>query len=308
MNKRTVLISIFSGFAWGLVALLLAARAMGSSIWPGVLASPAIGAIVGLGSWKFRNLPTWGRLLVALVALYVAAALFGLAVGLHDFVVDARRSGVHRIEVENVFQSVLALVWGLTMTGYVLFLWPLAYFNFMFLWRQGTEEDWMKGVRTGIVLLSFLAAVPPAFAVEHSKSSRQDRQAEERRRPESDVRALLRLEDDWAKGLEPRDGALFNRLLAKGFVYTENDHTMGRDALLRQLTRGSDRVTEAHNEGMRVHPFGDTAVVTGWLVVRGRGSNGPFHRRYRFTDTWARPGGDWQIVAAHDYLEPEAKR
>jgi hypothetical protein len=148
----------------------------------------------------------------------------------------------------------------------------------------------------------------PAMAVEHPGTSTQDRNERVRQGPGSPTRALLRLEDDWAAGLVRRDGAMFRRLLAKGFIYTENDNMMGRDTLLRELTTGKDRVTEAHNEGMRVHSFGNTAVVTGWLVVRGRGPSGPFHRRYRFTDTWTRMDGNWQIVAAHDYLAPAGSR
>src|SRR5438034_8099776 len=116
------------------------------------------------------------------------------------------------------------------------------------------------------------------------------------------AQVLLRLEDDWAVGLTHRDAALFRRLLADGFIYTEDDRTVGRDDLLRDIVAGPDTVEAAHNEEMRVHPFGSTAVVTGWLVVRGRGASGPFDRRYRFTDTWLRRGERWQIVAAHDYL------
>src|SRR5712664_2551208 len=40
------------------------------------------------------------------------------------------------------------------------------------------------------------------------------------------------------------------------------------------------------------------------LVVRGRGANGAFDRRYRFTDTWVKRAGRWQIVAAQDYVAP----
>ena len=68
-------------------------------------------------------------------------------------------------------------------------------------------------------------------------------------------------------------------------------------------------VTDARNEGMEVHRFGSsTAIVTGWLVMRGRGPGGPFDRRYRFTDSWVRTGGRWRIVAAQDYLAPEGGR
>ncbi len=118
------------------------------------------------------------------------------------------------------------------------------------------------------------------------------------------AQVLLRLEDDWTVGLTHRDAALFRRLLADGFVYTEDDRTVGRDDVLRDVVAGPDTVESAHNEDMKVHRFGTTAIVTGWLVVGGHGSQGPFSRRYRFTDTWVRRGGRWQIVAAHDYLVP----
>ena len=127
--------------------------------------------------------------------------------------------------------------------------------------------------------------------------------------PDSDARVLLRLEDDWAVGLTRRDGALFRRLLADGFVYTEDDRTVGRDDVLHDVVGGPDTVETAHNEAMQVHRFGTTAIVTGWLVIAGHGAGGPFSRRYRFTDTWVRRGGGggggrWQIVGAHDYLVP----
>ena len=117
-----------------------------------------------------------------------------------------------------------------------------------------------------------------------------------------EARALLRLEDDWARALVRRDTATFQRLLAKGFVYTEDDRTMTREQVLHDVGSGSDTVTSAHNEEMHVHPFGTTAIVTGWLIVQGRGAGGQFDRRYRFTDTWVKRRGRWQIVGAHDYV------
>ena len=105
-----------------------------------------------------------------------------------------------------------------------------------------------------------------------------------------------------------RRAAVFRRLLADGFIYTEDDRTVGRDDVLHDVVAGLDTVTTAHNEAMRVHRFGATAVVTGWLVVGGHGPSGAFDRRYRFTDTWVSRDGHWQIVAAHDYLVPATHR
>jgi ketosteroid isomerase-like protein len=125
---------------------------------------------------------------------------------------------------------------------------------------------------------------------------------------DTEPRVLLRLEDEWALALIQRDAAVFRRLLADRFIYTEDDRTMSRDDVLHEVAAGADTVTAAHNEDMRVHRFGTTAVVTGWLVVAGKGPGGPFDRRYRFTDTWVKRGGGWQIVAAHDYLVPAPRR
>lgn len=117
---------------------------------------------------------------------------------------------------------------------------------------------------------------------------------------------LTRLENQWATGLVKRDRALFERLLAPGFVYTENDKLSRRGAVLHDVADGSDTVIAAHNEGMTVHQFGPTtSIVTGWLIVRGRSAGKPFLHRYRFTDTWVKGSAGWQIVAAQDYLAPK---
>jgi len=121
---------------------------------------------------------------------------------------------------------------------------------------------------------------------------------------DTEPRVLLRLEDEWALALIHRDAAVFRRLLADRFIYTEDDRTMSRDDVLHEIVAGADTVKSAHNEDMHVQRFGATAVVTGWLVVAGLRPGGPFDRRYRFTDTWVRRGARWQIVAAHDYLVP----
>lgn len=117
-------------------------------------------------------------------------------------------------------------------------------------------------------------------------------------------RELLKLEDGWASGLVRRDTAMFRRHLARDFVYTENADVMGKEDVIKSVT-GSDTVRWAGNEGMKVHVYGTTAVVTGILAMKGRGKDGAFDKRYRFTDTWKFIAGRWQIIAAQDYLIPK---
>ena len=114
----------------------------------------------------------------------------------------------------------------------------------------------------------------------------------------------IQLEDQWTSALVNRDARTFDRLLAPGFVYTEDATVMGRNDVIRSVS-GPDRIEWARNEGMRLHDFGDVQVITGVLHLRGRGKQGPFDRRYQFTDTWQRRTGRWQIIAAQDYLIPK---
>jgi hypothetical protein len=150
----------------------------------------------------------------------------------------------------------------------------------------------LRAVAKGIVVLVICA--PALLAQKKTKE------------PKPGSVELIRLENQWATGLVKRDRALFEKLLAPKFVYTEDDKLMRRADVLHEISAGTDTVTAARNEGMEVHEFGAvTAVVTGWLIVDGRGKSGPFTHRYRFSDTWVKRKAGWQIVAAQDYLVPK---
>ena len=119
------------------------------------------------------------------------------------------------------------------------------------------------------------------------------------------TRKLLQLEDDWGKALIRRDSAAFRRLLTDRFVYTENERVMTKAELIREVVSGSDTVTSAKNEGLKVYLYVDAAIVTGVLALEGRGKDGPFRRRFQFTDSWIFRNGRWQVAAAQDYLLPQ---
>jgi hypothetical protein len=99
-------------------------------VWGGIAVSPLIGALMGLLSIRFHTRTIPGQAVLALSSLYVAAALFGLAVGATDLAFGTNSEpGWHRIPSAVVLQSVVGLLWGLTFSGDVLFLWPLAWAN-----------------------------------------------------------------------------------------------------------------------------------------------------------------------------------
>ena len=114
----------------------------------------------------------------------------------------------------------------------------------------------------------------------------------------------LQREDEWTRALVARDPKVFDRLLAPGFVYTEDAGVMSRDDVIASAT-GEEITTWAGNEGMKVHDFGSTQIITGVLHVKGRNRSGPFDRRYAFTDTWQQRDGAWQLIGAQDYVIPK---
>jgi hypothetical protein len=141
----------------------------------------------------------------------------------------------------------------------------------------------MPDLKTLVVLLAFAVAAPA--------------------QTNPTARALVALEDGWARGVVRRDTAMFRRLLDPQFIYTEDSTVMNAEQVIASI-RDGDRVERATNSGMTVHDHGATAIVTGILRLQGRTKAGPFDRRYRFTDTWLRQGRTWRIIAAQDYLIP----
>lgn len=118
------------------------------------------------------------------------------------------------------------------------------------------------------------------------------------------ARELYRLEDRWCAALVARDAAFFRRNLHPDYVYSDERGTFTRDQVIAEQVGGTDTVTSAANENMRAHVHGGAAVVTGILVVRGRGAQGPFAHRYRYTDTWLHTPAGWQMIASQDYDIP----
>jgi ketosteroid isomerase-like protein len=163
----------------------------------------------------------------------------------------------------------------------------------------------MRLSRKVLALIACAAAAvgAPAGAQEHLARSGKESMAARA----STERTLFALEEEWTRALVRRDAATFDRLLAPGFVYTENDQVMTREELIRGVVSGSDTVQSAGNEDMRAYVHGATAIITGWLLAQGRGPSGPFNRRYRYTDTWLYRDGRWRVIAAQDYLVPERR-
>jgi len=149
----------------------------------------------------------------------------------------------------------------------------------------------------------FISAIVCLMSCNSSPKTNEDHAASNPAAVESSVEdQLLKLENDYAHALVKHDTAFFRKLLAPGFIYTENDSIYSRETVLNGLASVKNIVKDAHNEDMQVHLSGSTAVVTGWLMVIGSDGEENYFHKYRFTDTWIKSNDEWKIFAAQDYL------
>ena len=83
MGSRYYAVCAASGGVWGCIAYVIGYQSMPRSIiWGGIAVSSFIGLAIGTLYRPAFRLPHMARAAMSLLALYVSAALFGLAVGL----------------------------------------------------------------------------------------------------------------------------------------------------------------------------------------------------------------------------------
>jgi len=158
---RHLLLSALCGAAWGLLAVFAAGPHGNENLWGGLVASPFIGLGIGAATRRWLRLPVIARVFASLLSLTLAAAAFGLAVGLTDAFL---RGGPRRDGLEVVYEWVIAFVWGLAMTGLVAAFWPLALANHEILARIDRRRS--AGIAALLLAGSAFFAAPPASAGE----------------------------------------------------------------------------------------------------------------------------------------------
>ena len=121
--------------------------------------------------------------------------------------------------------------------------------------------------------------------------------------PEDDRRAVAALDVAYQAAVKRNDYATMDRILHPDFVLiTGNGRVYDREALFE-----SERVTTYEQQDetpgtQTVRVFGDTAVVTARLWIKGTGPSGAFDRTLWFSDTYVRTGDGWKYAFAQASL------
>ena len=117
--------------------------------------------------------------------------------------------------------------------------------------------------------------------------------------PTQDTEALLmKMERDAAAALTKKDFAGFAGVLSDDAVFTGPDGAVQTKAqLLGDIKSGALVIESTVISDMKVRVFGESAVATYTTTDKGKSKGRDISGRYRWTDTFVRRGGKWQIVA-----------
>ena len=149
----------------------------------------------------------------------------------------------------------------------------------------------MRLMIAGVLMLAMIPFV--------SSQTTKQKVSEESKEPQE----LKRLEDEWLSTYLRGDKATFDRIVADDFTGTDESAVLRNKAQEKELVQapppGGIKLSLT-NEDVQVRIYGDTAIVTGRIVQKTeRAGQESFGFQSRFTDTFLRRQGHWQVVARH---------
>lgn len=98
-----------------------------------------------------------------------------------------------------------------------------------------------------------------------------------------------------AGDVEALDGLLHDELLAVG----PDGSLVDKATDLEAHRAGVFEIAEIAEEEVRAKVHGEVAMTFVVLAIRGSIAGEDASGRFRYTRTWTRAGGDWQVIGAH---------
>ena len=119
------------------------------------------------------------------------------------------------------------------------------------------------------------------------------------RSPEGDAAEVAALDTAYQAAVEQNDAATMDRILAEDFVLVLGTGSVHDKAELLAEARSKAITWDVQREidgSQKVRVWGDTAVVTAKLRVKGTRDGKAFDRTLWFSDTYVRTASGWRYV------------
>jgi ketosteroid isomerase-like protein len=110
---------------------------------------------------------------------------------------------------------------------------------------------------------------------------------------------LLQLEREWIDAAVRRDTAKVGQILADEWeMVIAAGEVWTKETYLMLLKTGTLALESGENTAMNVRVYGDTAVVTGRGIYKGKYKGVDFSSDERWIDVFVKKNGRWQFVAS----------
>jgi ketosteroid isomerase-like protein len=123
--------------------------------------------------------------------------------------------------------------------------------------------------------------------------------------PDADARRVAELDTEFQAAVKVGDVAAMDRILHPDYVLVlGNGAIISRAALLEEAASGRIQyeIQDEDPGSQTVRVWGDTAVVTALLRIKGLRNGEPFERRLWFSDTYVRTPQGWKYAFAQTSL------
>lgn len=123
---------------------------------------------------------------------------------------------------------------------------------------------------------------------------------------------VRRLEREWLDAYEQNDPVAMERIVADDFSITFPNGAMQTKPQLMAMVKSPRRAGQPrmkfYTDGVQSRAYGDTVILTGRVTSEYERDGKTVKEHSRYTDTYVRRGGRWQVVASHLSNVEEPKR
>ena len=115
----------------------------------------------------------------------------------------------------------------------------------------------------------------------------------------AEIKQITALEEAWVSAAQKSKADAIGEMLADDFTMTTpSGHLSPKDEFVSQFRDGIVVIETAKLEEIEVRVYGNAAVATGMLTIKGHAQDQDLSGSYRFTDTFVKRDGKWMKVAA----------
>jgi uncharacterized protein (TIGR02246 family) len=110
---------------------------------------------------------------------------------------------------------------------------------------------------------------------------------------------VRKLERAWLDAYEKKDVEAMNTIVADDFTITFPNGIQTKPQIIESLKRTGGTPMKFYTENVQSRSYGDTVILIGIVVSEWMQNGEKKTERSRYTDTYVKRNGRWQVVASH---------